>query len=244
MIKLSIPVPPAPILEDALGYAGDARLLSIYWTPSGDEAVLDDGLKSGDGYPWGYLAYLDDPRVALGIATTGITRWALGSSDEPHTHRLVIDLEARTAYLATEAEAVATLAAQWPPSAPMTAAELEEVRRSILAALATYQAPSPAAVQAAMAANYAAVERLRQWLDGQPMPDLGDLNMPTLSDASTLVLLNPWTHAPAQTMSWGEIKAWCETHIYPADRPLWLAEARKAALAGDGETLGAMIIGA
>lgn len=169
MIQLSIPVPPAPILEDALGYAGDARLLSIYWTPAGDEAMLDDGLESGDGNPGGYLAYVDHPRVALGIAETGITRWALGSSDEPNTHRLVIDRQTRTAWLATEEEATDALAAQWPPAPPITPEEQAEVLASLKdglrRAMANYTPPTPEQVEAAMAAQRAAVDRLRQWLD-------------------------------------------------------------------------------
>src|SRR5947208_1604600 len=55
---LRVPVPPMPMLEKALGYTGDARFVSFYWTPGGDEADYNDGQSAGTGYWQGYLAFV------------------------------------------------------------------------------------------------------------------------------------------------------------------------------------------
>src|SRR6266487_352302 len=49
LILLHVPVPPMPMLEKAIGYNGDARFVSFYWTPGGDETYYDDGQSAGTG---------------------------------------------------------------------------------------------------------------------------------------------------------------------------------------------------
>jgi hypothetical protein len=54
---MDIPVPPAPILERAVGYQNnrDARYLALWWELAGDEAMVSDGLVTFTGHWAGYL---------------------------------------------------------------------------------------------------------------------------------------------------------------------------------------------
>ena len=51
MTVLPIPVPPAPILEQAVGYQNDrhARFLALWWEPCGDEVMVSDGFVTFTG---------------------------------------------------------------------------------------------------------------------------------------------------------------------------------------------------
>jgi hypothetical protein len=64
-----------------------------------------------------------------------------------------------------------------------------------------------------------------------------------LTDSTVCTLENPWSRALSE-MTWEEIKQWAALHVHPTNRRDWLNHARRAALKGDAETLGAMIIGA
>ena len=46
MLQLNIPVPPAPLLEQAMGYQNyrNAHFLALWWEPCGDEVMVSDGL--------------------------------------------------------------------------------------------------------------------------------------------------------------------------------------------------------
>ncbi len=65
LIPLDIPVPPAPILEQALGYPDEngARFLALWWDPAGDEAMISDGAVTATGIWAGYLAYIHHKSV-------------------------------------------------------------------------------------------------------------------------------------------------------------------------------------
>lgn len=55
-------------------------------------------------------------------------------------------------------------------------------------------------------------------------------------------LKNPWSGRITET-TWNDVEIFCQENVHPNDRKLWLEEARKAAEAGDDDTLGKMIIG-
>ena len=114
----AIPVPPSPVLEQAVGYENNkgARYLALWWEPAGDEAMVSDGYVTFTGHWPGYLAYVRHPCVYPYLVT-----YNLGSSDDLAEYRLVIDLQERQAFVCPSQEAVNLLASQWE-----TATELSE----------------------------------------------------------------------------------------------------------------------
>ena len=88
-LPLSIPVPPAPILERAVGYQNErnARYLALWWEPCGDEVMVADGYVSFTGHWSGYLAFIQHRRIYPLLV--GLN---LGSSEEAADYHLVIDL--------------------------------------------------------------------------------------------------------------------------------------------------------
>ena len=80
MTQLNIPVPPAPVLEQAVGYRNyrGARYLALWWAPCGDEAMVSDGLVTFTGLWPGYLAYVQHRAVHPQVAA-----YHLGSSEDP-----------------------------------------------------------------------------------------------------------------------------------------------------------------
>jgi len=109
--------------ERAVGYDGEARYVSFYWMPGGDEAMWDDGRISADG-SWGvYLDLVDGIPVPAGCS--------LGSSDFEATHRLVLDRETRLLYIIPYEEASAFLQAQHPPLPEISPQDLDTFLREI-----------------------------------------------------------------------------------------------------------------
>ena len=110
MTPMAIPVPPAPILEQAVGYQNsrEARYLALWWEPAGDEAMVSDGFVTFTGHWAGYLAFVHHKAVYPYLAS-----YNLGSSDDPAEYHLVIDLLERKAYIAKCSEADLILASQW-----------------------------------------------------------------------------------------------------------------------------------
>ena len=106
----TIPVPPSPVLEQAVGYENNkgARYLALWWEPGGDEAMVSDGYITFTGHWPGYLAYVHHPSVYPYLVT-----YNLGSSDDLAEYRLVIDLQERQAFVRPSQEAVNLLASQW-----------------------------------------------------------------------------------------------------------------------------------
>ena len=102
MIPINIPVPPAPILEQAVGYPDEAgaRFLSMWWECAEDEVILSDAVDITYGNWEGYLAYVHHKAVY-----PHLTSYNLGSSDEPAKHHLLIDLIERKAYAASGRDA-------------------------------------------------------------------------------------------------------------------------------------------
>ena len=64
-----------------------------------------------------------------------------------------------------------------------------------------------------------------------------------LANLPAVTLINPWSGAMCQEMTWRQISKWARENIHHASRPVWLAGAREAFRAQDGDTLGSMIIG-
>lgn len=167
MSRLRIPVPPASILERAVGYQNQrhARYLALWWEPCGDEVMVSDGIVSFTGHWPGYLAYVQHPLVA-----PALFRYNLGSSEDFATHRLLIDLDMRQAFVFLAAEAERILSSQWdqqPRNPPVTLfmEDLEPVLREWARSL---QADvSMEAVMSRMAEDQKAVDTMRAWMDAQ-----------------------------------------------------------------------------
>jgi hypothetical protein len=167
MTRLRIPVPPASILERAVGYQNqkNARYLALWWEPCGDEVMVSDGIVSFTGHWPGYLVYVQHPLV--GPALIG---YNMGSSEEFATHRLLIDLDTRQASVVLAAECERVLSSQWtkqPRNPPVTLfmEDLEPVLREWARSL---QADvSMEAVMSRMAEDQKAVDTLRAWMDAQ-----------------------------------------------------------------------------
>jgi hypothetical protein len=102
------------MLEQAIGYTSEARFVSFYWIPGGDEVYYDDGQRAGTGNWQGYVAYVDHPAIHPLLAA-----YDLGSSDAEGTHSLILDRTERTLYVAQRREAQRFLAQQWPKTEPV-----------------------------------------------------------------------------------------------------------------------------
>ncbi len=167
MSRLRIPVPPASILERAVGYQNqhNARYLALWWEPCGDEVMVSDGILSFTGHWPDYLAYVQHPLVA-----PALINYNLGSSEDFATHRLLIDLDSRQAFVVLAVEGERILSSQWeqqPRNPPVTLfmEDLEPVLREWARNL---QADvSMEAVMSRMAEDQKAVETLRAWMDAQ-----------------------------------------------------------------------------
>ena len=167
MTRLHIPVPPVSILERAVGYQNqrNARYLALWWEPCGDEAMVSDGYITFTGHWPGYLVFVQHSLIAPALAN-----YNLGSSEDFATHRLLIDLESRQAYIVLQAEAERILAAQWDhqlrnPPATLFMEDLEallrewtEIRQEDL---------TMEDVMRRMEEDQKAVETLRSWMDAQ-----------------------------------------------------------------------------
>lgn len=94
--------------ERAFGYRGCSWWLAVWWEPAGDEAAFDDGQLRTDG-EWQFYLDLVESRLESALATLLADdprgRWALGSSDEPATHCLMLDLQERRIFVASLADA-------------------------------------------------------------------------------------------------------------------------------------------
>jgi hypothetical protein len=167
-LRLNVPVPPQ--LEAAVGYHGEARFFSLYWTPAGDETMVTDGRTTHDGCWWGYQAFVDHPVVMLALA--GL-RYDLGSSDSEATHWLVIDRETRTTSMAPRAAAEHFLTDQYPalPPIELTREEWDAIVKDVSAHLRTHMAHADwLNVRDQLAAQNTCVDEMTTWLN-QYQPD-------------------------------------------------------------------------
>jgi len=166
MTQLKIPVPPAPVLEQAVGYRNyrGARYLALWWEPCGDEAMVSDGLVTFTGLWPGYLAYVQHRAVHLQVAA-----YNLGSSEEPAEYRLVIDLDQRLAFIVPCREAEKLVTSQWgnPQEKPVTIspAEMETWLADLTEQLSHF--PSMDELLSQVTEDQKHVETLQHWLDEQ-----------------------------------------------------------------------------
>ena len=111
----TLPIPVPPMLEQALGYFGSARLVAFYWEPAGDKALFDDGVISAAAERPAYLAFVEHPRVALQVRACD-----LSGNEQEARQWLLLDREARVLYAVPARKAAALLYQQWAtrPDAP------------------------------------------------------------------------------------------------------------------------------
>ena len=167
MTPLPISVPPVPLLERAVGYSNErhARFLALWWEPCGDEAMVSDGFVTFTGHWPGYLAFVQHPAVASHLAG-----YDLGSSEAPAIHRLLIDLQERTAFIATGAEVERFLANQWAheQSSQPTTLFVEDLDVLLKEWTESKQdLPTMEEVMRRMEEDQKAVQTLHTWLDDQ-----------------------------------------------------------------------------
>jgi len=123
-ILLDVPVPPG--LAEMIGYTGDARYVGFYWIPGGDEIAYDDGMTSGTGNPWAWLAFKRHRNVS-----PHLDEYNLGYSDLEAEHALIVDRDHDLASIAPICAARHLLRAQHPPPPELTPYEREELERRI-----------------------------------------------------------------------------------------------------------------
>jgi hypothetical protein len=120
-----LPVPVPPMLEQALDYPGQARLVAFSWSSCGDEARYDDGHCAGEADWAAYLAFVKHP-----IVEPHLRPFDLGSSEDEAQQWLVLDREARTLSVLPAEEAAAVLQQQWgiqPAALPLRWETLDPV---------------------------------------------------------------------------------------------------------------------
>lgn len=175
MLQLNIPVPPAPLLEQALGYLNyrNARFLALWWEPCGDEVMVSDGLVTYTGLWSGYLAYVQHSVIHPHLVT-----YNLGSSDRPADHHLLIDLADRQAFIGTGEATDKLLTTQWQKEAigdfqpaeqenfiSLTPQNLEKWIADMGQQLKHF--PSMSELISQIAEDEKCVASLEQWLDEQ-----------------------------------------------------------------------------
>lgn len=167
LIPLSISVPPASLLEQAVGYrrGEEARYLALWWEPCGDEVMVSDGYISFTGHWPGYLAYVQHRHIY-----PHLVGFNLGSSECEADFRLVIDRVDRAAYILPSSQASGLLASQWEgdnaPAVPQVLS-LDDLEVVIKRIVEQWQPPSNQEVMTRMSEDRAAVQALCTWLDNQ-----------------------------------------------------------------------------
>lgn len=102
-----LPIEPPPMLEEALGYNGQARFVAFYWG-AGDEAYYNDGYISTQGEWDAYLLFVNHPLVAPVLQA-----YHLDTTEEEATHWLLLDREDRQIAVAPAQIAKLYVKGQW-----------------------------------------------------------------------------------------------------------------------------------
>lgn len=160
-----IPVKLPKSFEEALGYPGQLKWCAFYWEPSGDEAMFDDGVCSGDGNWWGFLKFVQHPAVKPWLSD-----YDLGSSDGEASHWLLCDLESREVYIGEKALVRSFLsdearkALPKPPAGEISPDEIKEMHANIATAfrevMKRLPTPSMAEIEEKMRRDQEAVEKM------------------------------------------------------------------------------------
>ncbi len=107
MLCHPLPVVVPPMLEAAMGYTADARLVAFFFDV-GDEAYVADGHITFTGEWDTYELFVNHPLVAPYLCG-----YDLGSSEEPPVHYLLLDRQTRTLSVAPVDLAQRLLRRQW-----------------------------------------------------------------------------------------------------------------------------------
>lgn len=177
----------------AFGYEGQARFVSMFWTPFGDEAIYTDGRVEADGNWQAYTMLMDHPTNAellrypcwfcRGRGTTndlenepceesfgaGTLEYNLGSSEFQATHVLIADREERRVYVAPRWAGEQFLREQWPPSEPLAVDE-DSFMEALRQAMAELGTPDQGEVERAMQEAQVRLAALQQALYPDPIP--------------------------------------------------------------------------
>jgi len=106
---ITLPVPVPPMLEQAIGYEGQARLVAFYWIPSGDEVYFDDGHVGSTGEWDAYLTFMRHPVIAPALQGHN-----LGDSETEADEWMILDRIARCLFVAPKRTAERWLSERWP----------------------------------------------------------------------------------------------------------------------------------
>ena len=164
----TLPIPVPPMLEQALGYSGSARLVAFYREPAGDEAMFDDGVVSADAEWPAYLVWLEHPRVAAQLRACD-----LGSSEQEARQWLLLDRTARVLYALPAREAAALLYEQWAtrpdaPSESEASDDMAAVLKAFTDEVGWQDVPGDlAAVERRRQAQGTRLTAMLEWLDQQ-----------------------------------------------------------------------------
>lgn len=156
-----LPIPVPPMLEEAMGYDGEARLVAFYWG-GGDEAYYADGYRSACGEWDAFLLFIEHPSVASALQS-----YDFGSSEDEARHWLILDREHRHLSVAPVAAAQRLLKAQWslPDPEPVLVVD-EEAWARVCAEIEERCAQiTPQQIMTAIAAHQRLLKALRDWLD-------------------------------------------------------------------------------
>lgn len=161
LIPLAIPVPPDPLLEQAVGYTRNARYFATWWQPEGDEAMVSDGIVTATGQWIGYLAFVEHSRVY-----PELSKYELGASDCNAQYWLVIDREEHKAYVTSPMDAQKFLTSQWPEEAiTLDPAQMDQLFEALDRWFAEDRQATVGDVLAWMETNRIAVAALQAWLN-------------------------------------------------------------------------------
>ena len=160
-------------LEAAVGYKGHARHFAMYWTPAGDEAMIDHGEVSFDGNWHGYLAFIQHPYIRPHLFGS-----QLGNYDEEAVQMLIIDRYERRLAIAGWQEGHKFLAHQHSPRTLTRLAfeDSEALREAIRRALVELPMPTPEEIKQMMHEQHEAVAALIVALDQLATDDKSMVN--------------------------------------------------------------------
>jgi hypothetical protein len=157
-----LPIPVPPMLEEAMGYDGNGRLVAFYWG-GGDEAYYADGYQSACGEWDAFLLFVEHPAVEPALAG-----YDLGSSEDEARHWLILDREERHLSVAPVATAQRLLKAQWkrPEPEPVLVVDEEAWARLVAEIEERCAQITPQQIMTAIATHQRLLKALRDWLDG------------------------------------------------------------------------------
>jgi hypothetical protein len=158
MVRL--PITASPSLEAALGVEGDMRFWGTYWTPSGDEAMIDTGRSLYDGNSHAYLLFTDHP-----YAAPHLEPFNLGSSECAAKYILIVDRHTRDVFVTGIGQGQTFLRAQHPPPPRLNVGDVEEWLKSFQEMLRNQPQPTAEQIQKRITQEYAACARLKADLD-------------------------------------------------------------------------------